>query len=247
MSTPRAPKSAASLAAAAAAVLVAAPGAGAQVLDRSMMLELHVGPYDPAIDEQFVTATPYDDVFGDEGVVLFGFHLDRQLFQSFGSLGLGGGLRYGWVDGKALADDGTKSKDETTLHLLPVQLSLVYRLDVAAVRWDVPFVPYAKGGLTYALWWVTNGRDEIANAYDQDGNGRVGAGGTLGWHFAAGLQLLLDWLDGSAAQELDNESGVNNSYLFAEWSLNSVNDFGSATSMELSDRGALSFGLMFEF
>ena len=48
------------------------------------------------------------------------------------------------------------------------------------------------------------------------------------------------------AAEFDTESGVNNSYLFAEYTTSEVNDFGSDESMELSS-DHLSFGLMFEF
>ncbi|MCB9729863.1 MAG: hypothetical protein H6744_15495 [Deltaproteobacteria bacterium] len=225
--------------------LLAAP-ARAEDSPRHMMLELHVGPYKPGIDDQFVSATPYRDNFGSSSMILFGFHLDYQLFQKFGSLALGGGVRFGTVKGHAVDDAGVATTDKTKLRMMPLQADLTYRFDYAALQWGVPLVPYARGGLTYALWWVLNGRGEIASAYGSDGNGHTGRGGTWGWHAAVGLQFLLDWIDSSVAREFDEEVGVNNSYLFAEVSFNGLNDFGSGDSFELSDR-TVSFGLMFEF
>ena len=39
---------------------------------------------------------------------------------------------------------------------------------------------------------------------------------------------------------------MNSSYLFAEYTMSEVNDFGSAESLDLSSEH-LSFGMMFEF
>lgn len=213
---------------------------------RHMMLELHVGPYKPNIDSQFSNATPYADTFGGGTMILFGVHWDYQFFQKFGSLAIGAGARFGMKKGHALDNSGARTSDDTKLRMLPLQADITYRFDYAAIRWGVPLVPYARGGLTYALWWVLNGRGEIASAYGAGGDGRTGRGGTFGWHAAVGLQFLLDWIDTSVAREFDEEVGVNNSYLFAEVSFNQLNDFGSSESFDLSDR-TVSFGLMFEF
>ena len=224
-----------------------ATGAAAQAeTTRSMMLELHTGSYMPSIDDQFETATPYADVFGSESVLLYGMHLDRQIYQGFGTLAVGAGIRYGQAKGKALLADGTGSTDPTRLRLMPLTASLVYRFDWLAQQVDVPVVPFFKGGMTYTLWWILNGRGEVANAWGQDGVGHEGQGGTMGWHGSVGMQLLLDWFDSNMATEFDTESGVNNSFLFAEYAFNQVNDSGSSTSMELSAE-TLSFGMMFEF
>lgn len=213
---------------------------------KSAMLELHVGTYEPAIDEQFINAQPYEDIFGQESATLFGFHADRQVWQGFGSLAVGFGARYGYVTGSAQLEDGSASTDTTELHLLPVTLGLVYRFDVLQERVNMPLVPYGKAGLNYTLWWVFNGRGELANSWGFDGEGHTGAGGTMGWFASGGIQLHLDFFDAEMAAEFDTESGVNNSYLFAEYTMSEVNDFGSAESLELSS-DHLSFGLMFEF
>lgn len=213
---------------------------------RTSMFELHIGSYTPAIDDQFIDVSPYESVFGQESPTLFGFHADRQLWQGFGSLAFGIGARYGSVSGSAQLEDGSSSSDTTELHLLPLTASLVYRLDVLQERLDVPLVPYGKAGLNYTLWWVLNGRGEVSNSWGLDGEGHTGSGGTMGWFVSGGVQLHLDFFDAEMATEFDTESGVNNSYLFAEYTMSEVNDFGSAESLELSS-DHLSFGLMFEF
>jgi len=213
---------------------------------RSMMFEFHVGPYVPQVDRAFKYSSPYSDVFGDESMVMFGVHLDFQLFQDFGSVAIGGGARIGWVEGQALNLDGTASADPTLLHTLPLTATVTYRFDWMAREWNVPIVPYGKVGLTYTVWWVLNGNGEIANTYDLAGVGRAGHGGTFGFHAAGGVQLLLDWFGLGMAAEFDTEVGVNNSYLFVEYGYHSVNDFGSAESLDLGD-ATFSAGLMFEF
>ncbi|MEC9073441.1 MAG: MXAN_2562 family outer membrane beta-barrel protein, partial [Myxococcota bacterium] len=214
--------------------------------DRSMMLEVHMGPYLPNIDEQFEEASPYGDAFGTNSANLIGLHLDYQVFQGLGSLAIGAGIRYGAVKGNAIAADGSSATDETGLHLMPATLSLTYRFDWPSLRFGFPLVPYGKAGASYMVWWMTNGRGEVANAYDPEGVGRVGMGGTMGWHAGGGVQILLDWFAPTMALVFDDESGVNNSYFFAEYMIHQVNDFGSDTSLELSDE-AFSLGLMFEF
>ncbi len=227
------------------AVAVAPTAAHAQS-PRSMMLELHVGSYEPDIDTEFSGPTPYNDIFGSDSVLLFTAHLDRQIYQGIGSFAIGGSLGYGWVDGQALSDQDLETDDETSLNLLPLKLTATYRFDWGAVYHGVPLVPYLKAGLNYTLWWVTNAQDDIANTRDPEGVARAGQGGTMGWHVGAGLQLLLDFFAPFMATEFDEEAGVNNSYLFAEYSINRVDDFGSDDSWNLGD-DTLSFGLMFEF
>ena len=173
---------------------------------------------------------------------MLGIFMDYQVFQGAGTLGVGVGARYGWVDGKALTLDGGTSSDEVGMNLVPLTLSLTYRFDLAQNELGLPLVPYVKGGLTYALWWFTDGKNDISVS---DADGTSGAGGTFGWHGGGGLQLLLDFFAPSMAQDFEQDVGVNNSYLFVEVMVNQINDFGSATSINLGDT-TLSFGLMLE-
>ena len=213
---------------------------------KRMMLEIHAGPYAPQIDRAFADTSPYHDIFGREEMIMVGAHLDYQLFQEYGSVAIGGGARFGFVDGQALDSGGSPTGDTTTLYTIPLTLSVTYRFDMPVVYWDIPLVPYVKAGLTATLWWITNGKGEVANAYDLEGVGRVAQGSTFGFHAGGGLQIHLDWISESMAAEFDNEVGVNNSYIFFEYAYHGVNDFGSRTSFDLGD-DTFSAGLMFEF
>lgn len=214
---------------------------------RNMLFEFHGGGYLPLIDEGLDNGTtPYKDVFGDDSMTLLRIHIDYELWQEFGTLAVGGGIGYGWNNGKAIAMDGTKSEDDVGFNIAPITLSLIYRWDWAAVKYSVPFVPYAKVGLTGILWWATDASDDIANARGPDGEERSGAGLTVGWHVSGGLQFLLDIFSSSMATQFDEESGVNNSYIFVEFTHSQVDDFGSDSSIDLS-ADSLSFGLAFEF
>lgn len=227
------------------AVGLASHGARAES-PRDMEIEIHGGSYSPDVDSAVSGGTPWKDTFGSSSLTLFRMHIDYELWQEFGTLAVGGGFGYGWVDGKALSNEGEKTEDEVGFNLVPLTLSVVYRWDWAAVNYNVPFVPYVKAGLTAGLWWATDAKDSISNARDADGNAHEGAGLTLGWHVSVGLQFLLDIFSSSMATGFDGEAGVNNSYIFAEFTHTGLDDFGSDSSLDLSD-DALSFGLAFEF
>lgn len=225
------------------ALAVALPAAAARAESpRTMMLELHGGSYAPDVDAEFDGgATPWKDAFGSGSMTLLRMHLDYELWQDFGTLAVGAGFGYGWIDGTARNAEGDKTDDQIGFNLMPLQVSLVYRWDWAAVEHGIPLVPYGKVGIDGALWWATDAKDNISNTSDGEGRGF-----TLGWHASAGLMFLLDVFSESMAVGFDSESGVNNSFIFVEYQHTSLDDFGASDSLVLSD-DALSFGLAFEF
>ncbi|TNF31439.1 MAG: hypothetical protein EP329_12305 [Deltaproteobacteria bacterium] len=236
----------AALLAAGAVLAAAAPTGDAHAESpRSASVTLHFGTYTPQVDSQFETATPWDDVFGEDTMMLIGFEAGYELWKEHGVLEIQGGWRYGWIDGTALDSAGNPSTDSVGFNFMPFTASVRYRWDWAAIHHNIPLVPYVKAGLTGALWWSTNGKDEVSNTRGADGEGREGRGMTLGWHVGGGLQLMLDTLAPGMAADFDSESGVNNSFLFAEVLYTVLDDFGSSTSINLGDT-AFSFGLMFE-
>jgi hypothetical protein len=226
--------------------LLAPLSLAAEESNQTSALELRVGLYQPAIDSEFSGATkPFESVFGDEGAWLFGAEYDVQLWHGFGSFGLFGSAAWGYVEGKGIAPDGTDTSDTTSLSLVPMVAGAVYRFDVLAHRYNIPFVLSAKLGLDYTLWWIRDGLDEVTDYTDADGSKVPGYGGTFGLHWAVGLHLLLDFFEPHTAKIFDNELGVNNSYLFAEYTGYWVDDFGSSSSFDLSHNGFV-FGLAFE-
>ena len=213
---------------------------------QTMAMEIRGGWYVPSIDSEFSGNTkPFDDVFGSDTALMIGGELDAQFWHGFGSLGAFGLVSYGYLAGNGLLEDLTPSADESTLSLVPVVAGVVYRFDVMAVRYNVPLVLALKGGLNYTLWWVRDGTEDLSDYKDEAGDETPGQGGTAGLYGAVALHLLLDFFEPHTAKVFDNDLGVNHSYLFVEYAVHWVDDFGSSDSFDLSDDGFV-FGLAFE-
>jgi len=218
----------------------------AQESPQHMASEFRFGLYQPSIDGEFPGSSgPYKTSFGDQSLWMFTGELDYQFWRPFGSLGAYGNAGFGWVTGHGIEADGTQSSDKTSMRMLPFDVGLVYRFDVLATRFKIPLVLALKGGLTYALWWITNGSGDASTWTDPSGTSYDAAGGTWGLRGAVALHLLLDIFEPHTAKVFDNELGVNHSYLFVEYGYRWLNDFGSDSSFDLSDDG-FTFGLAFE-
>ena len=211
--------------------------------------ELKFGPYKPDIDSEFPQTgpnarSPYRDFFGDGDHLFTQLELDWQILHRFGSLGIGFGVGYFQVSGPAPVGTGTGllSADQSTLKIIPFQVSAVYRFDYLLDRWEIPLVPYGKLGLDYDYWQITDGNDEIAT----DGRGGTGRGGTAGWHASVGLALVIDFFDPEAARDFDADLGVNHTALTFELSHSDVSGLGQPDRLHLGDTN-WSLGLLLEF
>jgi hypothetical protein len=216
---------------------------------RSMAVEFRVGPYLPNVDSGLSGgATPHRNTFGDSSRMLYQLEVDYDLLQTFGTMAVGVGIGYFTESAKAFAaaadgtSNGTRSADDTSLRLIPISLVAVYRMDLLALRWHVPLVPYVKAGLNYTFWKVTDGNGDVA-ALTQGGQG---AGGTLGWQATAGIALQLDGLDAGAMRELDSESGLNHVYAFWDYSHIDASGLGMGHRLHVGD-DTWSAGLLVEF
>lgn len=213
--------------------------------------EFKLGPYLPDVDRRY-TGTgfgPYATIFGEidgEGVVkkepkvglmpVLGF--DWQFFYAAGPLGLG--TQVGFFRDKAQAilanptpeDESIRSAaDSVTFSVLPVSALISYRFELLADRFRVPLVPYGEAGATYAFWWARDGRGKIA----RDDQGDKGAGGVWGFTVNAGLMLRMDFIERGTAKKLDQTTGINHTYLFGEFSLNRLDNFGVGNSISVGD------------
>lgn len=229
-----------------AAALVAS-GAWAQTVKlesgKTMVVDAKLGLWTPLIDRAFPDGPgPYQTVFSGQPMLMGELNLEYELFQKLGTLSAGAGAAYAEKFAHALdATTGAPAAQATGLRVFQFKALLAYRFDYAAVHWQVPLVPYVKGAFIAAPWWSTSG-GEIELADGLPGNGvKYGLGGTLG------LALMLDFLDPRLARDFDTSAGVNHSYLFAEYTLNEVNDFGAGGTgaLDLSSRHWM-FGLAFE-
>jgi hypothetical protein len=211
-------------------------------------VELKVGPYAPDVDGELGRAQPHREFFGTKTRLMLRVELDYQFFARFGTLAVGGSVGTFSESARAFIDPGpgqpptVRSGDETELSLTPLAVSLVYRFDPAARRWGIPIVPYAKVGLDYTLWTITDGNGQVARA-GASGRGR---GATPGWHAALGAAFLLDVVDPGSARALDAEIGVNHTYVFAEVTKIEASGLGQRGKLHVGDTTWFA-GLMFEF
>lgn len=201
---------------------------------RAWALSLRMGRFRPNVDRELAASPgPYAQAFGDAAPWMFGAELERQLFQRAGTLSVAASFGYARAVGRARRADGMgPSADETSLRVAPLGIGLTWRADFLA-RF-VPLVPYAKVGVDYALW----------SAGDGDGN-TVASGGTAGWHAGAGIALMLDAIDPASAQSLDQDTGVNHTYVFVEWIDTRLDGLGAANKLRVGDRTWYA-GLMIE-
>jgi len=206
--------------------------------------QLSFGPYKPDVDSEFTTRHPYQDYFGNGGHLMSRAELDLQLFRWMGTFAIGVGVGYFSFTGTAPTDNaqGTPSGDHSTLTVVPVSLSAVYRFDHFLVTRDFPLVPYARLGLDWAYWQDTDGNGEIAT----DGRGGRGQGATWGWHGAVGLAIVLDMLDPDAARSFDSDLGVNHTAVVFEFEHSDISGLGFPDRLHVGD-STWSAGILIEF
>ncbi len=203
-------------------------------------LELKLGGYYPAVDDEFGGTGPYAAAFGTDWRFYGEMEIGFFFWQGFGKLGSAYHLGYSSATGNALNPDGTASSDSTSFSVISNRASLLYRFDVLQESFNVPLVPVLKVGPDYVLWYSDGGDGSTSKVGD-----RSASGGKWGYHAALSLQFLLDVIDPSSAATFDMNWGVNNSYFFGEYMITQVDDFGGA-GIDLSDNMWL-FGLAFEY
>ena len=200
-------------------------------------LEFRFGPYKPHVDDDFASPGPYQSVFGNGTRYDFGVEIDWQALRipMVGTLGPGFGWSYTRMSQPArfVARTGL-SAEQTFLAIMPMYLVGVFRADVLARETAIPFVPYGKLGVDYSLWWT--GNDLLTQA----------RGHTWGIHYALGAMLLLDGFDRQAAMQLDNDVGINHSYVFFEWMVANSNGLGTSTPVLNVGTNTWQLGLAFE-
>jgi hypothetical protein len=219
---------------------------------RRYALELRFGPYLPDVDSEFGggPTAPYAFTFGTKNRLMSQLEFDFEVFQKFGTLAIG--VQAGQFRSTAKAcEKGTKNaaltsctrtSDDTSLSLIPLALLAVYRFDIPATFYKIPLVPYVKAGLNYTVWTIRNSTGDVAEL----DNGNRGQGGTAGWQVAAGLSLMLDFLDPGAARAFDGDIGVNHTYAFFEVAKINGRGLGAENVLRVGDTTWFG-GIMFEF
>jgi hypothetical protein len=203
--------------------------------------ELRFGRYLPEVDSE-LNSTPFQSTFGTDSRYLLGFEADWQLIRipHFGTIAPAFGWGLTKFSAKARFTDGSGvSQADTRIWIMPMYLVGVVRADVIPRDFGIPLVPYAKLGFGYGLWWSSDG-DKTASA----GSVR-GRGASYGLTYALGGMFLLDVLDEDDAVTADGLTGINNSYVFAEWFRPQLDGFGSSSVMNIGSSSWL-FGIAIE-
>jgi hypothetical protein len=207
-------------------------------------VELRFAPYWPAIDSQpGLTGNPYHTIFGDMPRLLAAFELEAEVLHipHFGSLGPAFSFGYTQMSAPAPLASGTGvSAENTNIEVFPMYLAAVLRIDVLLRDFRVPIVPYAKLGVAVTPW------RSFTDTGTSNFMGKEALGATWGEQIALGGMLNLDWIDRRAAVQLDEAAGINHTYLFGEWMLANLDNFGSSSGLRV---GTNTFcgGLAFEF
>jgi hypothetical protein len=211
--------------------------------------ELRLSPFTPDIDSDpnLGGHAPYQEVFGTTPRLLISAELDWQAVRipHLGSLGPGIGAGYTTMSANArftTPHNGTTvSGEDTSLDIYPFYAVAVLRADVLWRELGVPLVPYAKLGVGYSLWRASN------TLGTSSFGGVSGKGHTIGSELALGLAFNLNVFDQYAAVNFDESMGVNNSYVFAEWTRADLTGLGVQSNALRVGGTNWTFGLAFEF
>jgi hypothetical protein len=239
-----------------ASALFAPPRTRAQVIETQAQyqatpqhfgFELKFGPYRPDIDSEFPASSdrhPYKDFFGSGRKLMTNMEFDWEIIRHIGTVAVGVGMGYFKETGNNVSAANTNlvTADTSSLRLLPFSLSAIYRFDLLYERTKIPLVPYGKLGFDYVYWTVTNGNGKVPD----DPSGGSGQGGTLGWHATVGLSLVLDIFDQGAANQFDQEMGINHTHLFFEFTHLDASGLGQSHRLHVGDT-TWNAGIMFEF
>jgi len=174
----------------------------------STSVALRYGPFEP-VDGNIMTVYGEDD----HGVAFL------EVGQSIWGL-LEGNVGLGFYQelGNAVAEsDQEVSAEHTMLTGLPISVGLNLRLDILKEQLIVPF---AGTGYSYWVWrenWYVN--PDVGGASSM-------IGGKGGRYMNAGISVRLDAFEPVRASVLKIRSGVDDSYLTAEWRRQDVGDDG---------------------
>jgi hypothetical protein len=212
--------------------------------------QISVSPYSPNIDSEFGgNAFPYGMVFGTSRPLMVQGLFTRSVWMdTVGSADVGVGIGYWQNSGTGVYQSagGIQRGGETSLSILPLTLSVGFRLDLFWRTWGVPLAPYVRAQFVDYIWWSSG--QNGTSSYVSGGTIYRASGATFGYSGTLGLGLVLDFFDPSLARQMDYDIGINSTLLFFDFTKGSINDFGSGKSWQLATGyWQWSIGLLFVF
>lgn len=178
-----------------------------------------------------LTDADLGEVFGASG------HRLWELEYGWSSRFLEVGAGLGWMreEGWQVSSTGEESVDADNLTLIPLTVTLTGRLEIVQEQFLVPFGRIGADATIFTEDW-----DVPADSTAQS----TVKGMKYGWHYGGGLALLLDTLDPEGAARLEGRSGINDTYIVAEYRRTPM--FTQDEGYDLGRQG-VSFGLKFDF
>jgi hypothetical protein len=193
------------------------------VIDTPMWFafELKLGPFRP--NNSYLR-----DAFGSDRGWLLSTELDVTAYHIPYTGQLNVGFGWGWAnyDAKAKTLSGANSGESTSFTIYPMSLMAVVRIDALARMTVVPVTFAGKLGFDVVRW-----KGETGSTND-------GQGWNKGLRWGAQAAFELDILDRKSARRLDDDFGINHTFLMFEY-------FGSMTKGTGGNSFQLGLGLQF--
>lgn len=157
-----------------------------------------------------------------------------QLFR-YAEVNLGVGLVT--KKGYAVDTEGTPSAERTRLQLAPFSLDARLRVHVID---EQPIVPFGGVGVDWIFW-----RETLLDSDNVPVAASRVVGSKMGWHWDAGVNILLDTFARDRASELEARTGINDTWLTLQYRKQIVGKQGDA-GLDL-DGWTISGGLKVDF
>jgi hypothetical protein len=238
-----------------------APKTGEEIVGPSeskWILGVRAGPYTPDIDKQLggPSPGPYKQMFGGKASIVPMVDFDRVLLDRFGgqiTAGLSIGFLHRSADAFSITSKPTDPNRQripgatNSFTLIPFALLAGYRFTLLSDNYNIPLVPYVRGGLAYYPWFVRAPAGGFAEICDANGNncGNRALGASLGVQGSIGLSIRAESISASTAQSI-RQSGFQHIGIYGELSIAQVDGFGSDKKLSVGDRNWFG-GINFEF
>lgn len=178
------------------------PASHDYVSSEHFVIEFRGGPYTPDMGGTNSFKSFYNDDLGPH----LGLELSYIAFRQPDILYLtiGGGLGLTRFDASAVDTTGTTVSEETTFSIIPLTAIGSVRFDALPRKLGIPFIFAGKIGWEWAYWSTSTGKRDDASGW------------SLGLVYGGQIALDLDTLEPSAARTMDEEWGINHSYVLFE-------------------------------
>jgi hypothetical protein len=209
-------------------------------------IELRLGPYSPAISNDPAAKSYYHDMFKAHDKSLFkgqplmkAIEGDYYFWRDYGLLGALFRVGQWQASGttfkcsssvcSAATNTGIPGTGTNQLLAIPLNVGLVYRMDLMKRYWNIPLVIYGKATIDYYFWWART-QGKIAKTED----GKSAKGGSWGYSYGGGLSFNLDFLDPRSSIHGRATSNIADSYLFMEVQQSKADNFGNKHHLDFS-------------